>query len=369
MGSVCESTVVAIFVVKIAMDLPEYMSLFVMNGVFPLSICSQIHKTAKRINRRGTQERSPAQRRPPVKVLVMLVAALVLSVIGVILTACFFATNEFCYLIPICLVLLSFAWSTFIQERQLYPNKERLREAMEQRSQENQGGEGIANILDDPLELIVAEPHLSARWKITILTTFLKLLLIPGFVLLFGYLFKTINVSLLYTGFAQIRASNDSFPSFLLSILTSFVGYLVGWVACVMGMHKLAFVLPLIFATPLSLGFRMLQDFCVIQVESPCHPKYLTREEMYLNIPAAVCLYLAQILSTVVFIYETDSLIMPKESQVRYTELVECLFLQNGYESASVPVIEFFCLVSFLQIKCVHRASAGNSNNACYFIF
>ncbi len=379
----CESAAIVLFVLEVAMELPEYMSILMMNGVFLIPICFQIRGSV--IHR--------SQGEPQGKVLGVLVAALLLSVLGLALTAYFVIKNDFFYLqmwklweIPVCLILLSIAWCPFVQVRQLYPNRGQLHKALvrkyrpvpkyhqlvqSQQEEENRrqftsdsathssqmlstqgcgfftsvstmsaNGDSESNpstldseaeqkiqlTLDDPLELIVAEPHLSARWKITIFTTFLKLLLIPGFALLFSYLFQTVNIPLLYTGFAKINVLNNSFPSFLMSILASFGGYLVGWVACVMGMHKVAFVVPLSLATPLALGFRMLQDFCVIQIEPPCHPSDVTREQLYLTIPGALCLCLAQILSTIVFIYKTQSFIMLKESQVRCTEAIVCFF-------------------------------------------
>ncbi len=383
LASVCESAAIVLFVVEIAMEVPEYMSILMMNGVFLIPICFQI--------RASVIQRSRGE--PQGKVLGVLVAALLLSVLGLALTAYFVIKNDFFYLqmwklweIPVCLILLSIAWCPFVQVRQLYPNRDQLHKALVRKyrsvpkyhqlvqnqqeeearrqfatdlasdadSRQTSSGRGsgyftsvsmsstngdtnssssspdsqteqrIQLTLDDPLELIVSEPRYNARWKITIFTTFLKLLLIPGFALLFGYLFNIVNIPLLHTGFAEIHVSNNSFPSFLMSILASFGGYLVGWVACVMGMHKVAFVVPLSLATPLALGFRMLQDFCVIQIEPPCHPSDVTGERMYLTIPAALFLYVAQILSTGVFIYKTKSFIMLKESQVRCTEAVAC---------------------------------------------
>ena len=140
---------------------------------------------------------------------------------------------------------------------------------------------------------------------------------------------------------------------------------MVGWGACVMGIHKAAFTAPLILSTPLAVALIVIPQSCDIifhhlQVSSCNIHVYCVFYFLYDNdiailylfgiyiyiymsitisfhvhfdvlqidcslplthrpeitIPAACLLYISQLLSVGFFLFKTVTIVMPKESQV-----------------------------------------------------
>jgi len=86
----------------------------------------------------------------------------------------------------------------------------------------------------------------------------------------------------------------------------------LGWLACAMCMQRLAFFIPLFLATPVSMFLIYVRAICCTgAVPFKCgdlHDDYL--------IPLAISLWLAQVLSTGVYLWKEQTLIMAKESSL-----------------------------------------------------
>ena len=162
----------------------------------------------------------------------------------------------------------------------------------------------------DPWSIVAKYPEVSARWKSSIIAGILRLLFIPGFSILLAHYMSIIDVHKLQSGLEGINSSNAMFTPFMVNIFVSLGGYVLAWAACIMCLRIAAFALPLTLATPVALLYVMFS--CGFSGCNVAHGHNLTY-----TLPAALCLYVAQLLSTSYFIYKTQTLIMQKESQVK----------------------------------------------------
>ena len=121
---------------------------------------------------------------------------------------------------------------------------------------------------------------------------------------------------MLKQGTESIASSHVLFAPFLLFLFTSLLGYVLGWMACMMRMQPVAFSLPLCLATPLCLLIILIQESCSVFFThiDDCH--FLDKHNLAVSLPAAACLYLAQILCTGYFIFKTSTIPMQRESEV-----------------------------------------------------
>ena len=114
--------------------------------------------------------------------------------------------------------------------------------------------------------------------------------------------------------------SQTEFADFLTNILTSFMGYILAFIACHCSMQKFGFALPLLLSFPgyaLALFIRESCRFVLDGVKGACDEKNI--EPLWLFITGAVLLELGVILSTSWFLFRNEQVILQKESQVKYS--------------------------------------------------
>ena len=174
----------------------------------------------------------------------------------------------------------------------------------------------------DMLDRVMTDPRLSSRWKSAIITSSLKLLLLPSFSILFAWRFHEgldISLSTLVLGFAQINPANPLFIFFLGNIICSFTGYCLGWLACTMAMERLCFCIPLFLATPIAFIIIFANEACDRIIFTQDNPDECTMPtaNLALVICSAICLYIAQLL-TGYCVFRGKAIIMERESQVNY---------------------------------------------------
>ena len=329
-SSLLESVGLALFVIGVLPKTPPYVGVLLMNGVFLMYGASMLINT---VIRKGI-------RNYPFLSITLILAVLV-STGGIILTI-------FCdscpgmlrkgiqsWAIPVSLVCLSIAWCNPLQRLMLVPRMtDRLREQIERNTEKDNGqsnrdgnavpsSESTAKSKQDIDDLITAYPQLSARWKNCIITSLLKLILTPGFCILFIYVLHGLDLRKLGAGFHSITPDSRQFTPFLINIICSFVGYLMGWLACKLAMQRLGFALPLVVATPVALVLVLFMDSCKMQVMEDEPDKMRCDFEvrnLAFIVPSAVCLYLAQILSTGYYVFQGQKIVMEKESQVTHIQ-------------------------------------------------
>lgn len=298
-----------IFALEVMSDSPASIVVWVMNGVFSMPLLFHFFQV-----RRGHFSSTKRWK------IVLLFLGLVFEVAGIVL-AVFVVLAPFgsrrsiteVWEIPVSLILISIAWSPSIQKRQLYPRQDQLERLWRQkRSRRTQD-------IPSPGKAICMYPELSARWKNSAITCLLRIIFIPGFGILYAYATKLISVADLGAGFLNLTPSHPEFASVMVSIFISLVGSILGVMACIMCMQKFAFAVPLILATPVSFILVVLQDKCLVNLWRPKSPEcydMLTDMEIYFIVPAAICLVLAQVFSTAVFIFKTQTIVMQKTSHV-----------------------------------------------------
>lgn len=165
--------------------------------------------------------------------------------------------------VPLALILLSFAWCPEIFK---YVTKQ-------VRNQPNPSLNGLTtsqpslnvelaglSIPQGETILGVATRSKSTRGKAAIITSLWKLFLIPFVAALYCYIFNRADLRELQKGFDNLSVDNDGFVHFMVQLWTSFLGYMLGILACAICMQLLAFAVPMILATPISVGLTLISN-------------------------------------------------------------------------------------------------------------
>lgn len=332
-----------LFAIKVLSQAPGYLNIWILDGVFIFPILANLISSCQRGIAR------------PKWMLVAMVIALILEVIGIVIITVFELTAlglnkrlREIWVLPVSLLSVSAAWIPQLLQKQLLPTKKSLMELlrgkmilkrrdpigdtfgdstsarlMEIRESINASFRGSGHFEGDPLSnedaywVIMTYPQLSARWKNNILQSVIKIILTIGFCLLFGYIFNVVDIKHLTSGFHLINSRHENFNAFIANIACGFVAYLLGWMACTICLQKQCFALPLGLASPVCLTVSILDHrFCMLPqwVKGDCGT--LMTEYLQLILPAAICLILAQILSTLIFIFKTQTIVMQLESHV-----------------------------------------------------
>mgnify|MGYP000698290267 FL=1 len=156
----------------------------------------------------------------------------------------------------------------------------------------------------------------SARGKAAIITSLWKLVLIPFVSVLFSLIpqkpeHKIADLTNLRKGFDYFD-DHKAFPYFMTQIFTSFIGYFLGILACSMCMQRLAFALPMLFATPVSLALSFIFTAKNIFLSSDSGKPY--EDPMVYTV--AVLLLLAQFITVSYYLFKEQGFIMAKESSL-----------------------------------------------------
>lgn len=125
------------------------------------------------------------------------------------------------------------------------------------------------------------------------------------------------NMADLDVGFEYLSQERDIvFAYFLVNIFSSFVGYVVGMISCSMAMQKFCFALPITLMTPVSFfiavgserffGHKWLFD----------HNLFVNDKQLVIAVIVFACVFLAQLLSTIYYIWHSQDLIMATERQL-----------------------------------------------------
>ena len=177
-------------------------------------------------------------------------------------------------------------------------------------------GVSSANSFSDVIILEQVSNAKSARGKAAIITSLWKLVLIPFVSALFTLIsqkeeHKIANLKDLEKGFNDFTKHHEAFPYFMTQIFTSFIGYFLGILACSMCMQRLAFALPMFFATPVSLILSLLT---AQNIFLPFNSGLSYKEPMVYAV--AVLLLLAQFIAVGYYLFKEQGFIMAKESSL-----------------------------------------------------
>lgn len=169
-------------------------------------------------------------------------------------------------------------------------------------------------------------------WKLTIYMSFLKIILIFGLSLIcffvpFDDREIKYNTSDFKNGWNWHKTERTEIALFLTNIITSLMGYLIGYIACTTCMQRWAFSIPLTLSTPISVTILLVSESC----------KYLDRDEnckldvtaLLLCVVATLFLVGAQAFSTGRLLFRSQSIVMLKESQLFWVPMYNGALLEQ----------------------------------------
>lgn len=217
--------------------------------------------------------------------------------------------------IPLALLSISFAWCPKIFKRAIEPPEDQPPPGHNQSINESVQVElsGVSVTLPQGQTILgVATSSKSARGKAAIITSLWKLLLIPFVAALFCHVYKTADLSCLPHGFSEFNVKHSAFPYFMVQIFASFVGYMLGILACSMCMQFLAFAFPMTLATPITVALVLINHGVQDDV---LHFPNGNEKEVLLYVIGA-CFLFAQFLSVGYYLFKGQDFIMAKESSL-----------------------------------------------------
>ena len=219
--------------------------------------------------------------------------------------------------IPFALLSISFAWCPMIFKIAIEPTNDQpppdFNQSMNGSVQVEISG---VKLPEGQTILGVATSSKSARGKAAVITSLWKLFLIPFVAALFCHVYKIADLKNLSRGFSDFNDDHSAFPYFMVQIFTSFVGYMLGILACSMCMQFLAFAFPMTLATPITVALAVIKHGGQNDV---LHFSYHNGEakEILLYVIAIVgCFWFAQFLSVGYYLFKGQDFIMAKESSL-----------------------------------------------------
>lgn len=218
--------------------------------------------------------------------------------------------------IPLALLCISFAWcpKTFkvaIEAATDEPAPGRDHSPSQQSLQVELGGVSVTLPRGETI-LDVATGSKSARGKAAVITSLWKLLCIPLVAALFFHEYTKVDFTKLSEGFADFNVNHCAFPYFMVQIFTSFIGYMLGILACAMCIQFLAFAFPMLLATPISVALTLIHhddDNVLLHFASGDANEFL----LYV---IGACFLFAQFLSVGYYVFKGQDFIMAKESSL-----------------------------------------------------
>lgn len=246
------------------------------------------------------------------------------------------------WFIPLALLCISFAWCPKIFKIAIEPVPDQLPPSHRPSTSESvqvENSSGVPVTLPEGQTILgVATSSKSARGKAAVITSLWKLILIPSVATLFCHLYNTANLEKLGDGFSDFNVDHCAFPYFMVQIFTSFIGYMLGILACSMCMQFLAFAFPMTLATPITVILALIKHDAKDNVLH--FPNSEASEVLFYVIGA--CFLFAQFLSVGYYLFKGQDFIMAKESS---------LFWMPTYNGMELLLIVFFNLL--LKCTCI----------------
>lgn len=239
------------------------------------------------------------------------------------------------WFIPLALLSISFAWCPKIFKIAIEPVPDQLPPSHRPSTSESvrvENSSGVPVTLPEGQTILgVATSSKSARGKAAVITSLWKLILIPFVAALFCHLYETANLKNLQQGFSAFNVNHYAFPYFMVQIFTSFIGYMLGKLACSMCMQFLAFAFPMTLATPITVALALINYDAKYDIFH-----FNDRDASTFFYVIGVCLLFAQFLSVGYYLFKGQDFIMAKESS---------LFWMPTYNGMELLLIVFFNLL------------------------
>ncbi|OWF56620.1 Chitin synthase 1 [Mizuhopecten yessoensis] len=304
--SVLESFGLCVFAFKILS-----LQLFGVNGLLLSTSLFFIFPIAYIIKIRQQSDNPRAVKIAGLVSIFFLVLSVFISIIG---SFSFFMRNlKDIWLIPAAVLCLTIVWSPLVQKRLINVNDSNSKTDDEHNS-------ALHDITDKGDVLVTKRPQ--ACWKSAIILSACRMPCIVAFSLLLHFVDSD-----KYKNADAIDSFRDSLdwhfehiePRMLFTnLLCTFGGYFVSSIACRITMQRGAFVLPLLFATPVVFSILSVESACK-RITSLLHPDNLhmcQHEKLMFNVPAIVCVFLALCLSLGWIIWTTNTIVLCTEAEI-----------------------------------------------------
>ena len=184
----------------------------------------------------------------------------------------------------------------------------------------------------------------TARQRITAITSLVKLCLTPAVGAACIYAFGLqVDGSKLKAGFENL-GKHDLLRLFLINIICGYISQVLGRLGCTLGLQKICFALPLILSTPVSVVLVGAFDGCRLLNICLCNTT-MKDGEILETVILAIVMWLAQIFSTTIYIWQSQEFLMAKESM---------LFWVPSYDGESLNQGVYFAgkRVSVFKLQC-----------------
>ncbi|XP_066293420.1 uncharacterized protein [Branchiostoma lanceolatum] len=229
--------------------------------------------------------------------------------------------------VPLAVLLLSLAWAPVMQK--LQTQRWDAEEVDEESQKDPNEADDDEDEEDEEKKFQRTRPDKDARWRSGMITSFLKLLLTPAVVTLYVYTFNIGRAEVMWswTAWSQINMSHPAINSFLVNIFTSFGAYIFCLFACSICIYHVGFAVPLLLSTVFAYLFAFIVPVCEVFIpEEACIADTLSYSW---GIPAAVCLFLAQLISVWSFLARSPTNVLEKDSKIFWLPGYNNIFLEQ----------------------------------------
>ena len=255
--------------------------------------------------------------------------------------------------IPLALLSISFAWCPKIFKIAIEPVPDQLPPGQRQSINEsvcieNLSGVSVSLPIGETI-LGVATSSKSARGKAAVITSLGKLFLIPFVAAFFCYVYQTADLKKLSHGFSDFTINHYAFPYFMVQIFTSFVGYMLGILACSMCMQFLAFAFPMALATPITVLLAVINHDAKDDV---LHFRNSDESEILLYV-IGICFLSAQFLSVGYYLFKGQDFIMAKESSLFWMPTYNGMELYLNYFQLHFTIYDYYAHVHCITNICL----------------
>ncbi|XP_057290350.1 uncharacterized protein LOC130613049 [Hydractinia symbiolongicarpus] len=199
---------------------------------------------------------------------------------------------------PVSMICLSIAWSPKLFKKQIQPS--------------------AANMLE---ENGMAAPsrnmHVnSARHRMMLISCSVKIILTFLIAFLLNYVFNVTTIrnpgDSFANGFKYFTKNKALMNTFFVQLSSSFLGYLLAWLACTMNLQKVCFVLPLLLATPVSVALSIFPVACHDLIGYNCERVH-DNNKVWETIVIGVLFWLSQVLSLNFYFFKSQQFLMARE--------------------------------------------------------
>ncbi|CAH1272482.1 CASKIN2 [Branchiostoma lanceolatum] len=327
LASTAEVFALGLFTIEALTTVKSALGILLMNSIYSMQIFFQlVYECYKFVRPHKTGERPPSWK----KLLTFLLADCL--GIAAFVTIVYFSSMEGndpegWWKVPLCVILISTAWSPVIQKLQTSTRNSDWKDAeSSQTTTEERHKLGPNEDEDDVMDI---SKRKDGRLTSSLITSFWKLLLTPAVVTLYVWHYQIGDVSTMWSlsGWNTIAVFHPAFDELLVNIFCSVGAYVLSVFACSICVYYIGFTAPLLCGSIDAILLVYIIPACEVFIpREACEAE----ESRYVwGIPAAVGLYIAQTIAVWSLVAQSPSGILEKESQIFWLPGYNSIFLEQ----------------------------------------